>query len=125
MKYLFIFLVMLVLFSGCISDNDLSVKTNDYFNISDVNAQIISDGSEVVVEYEPVNLNYEDQIISDWGKIFGILSSNYPESEKYVIVQMFDSKEILRIEVKSSDLFALNNNLISMDEFKKRLMIDS
>jgi len=85
------------------------------------NARIISEGGTVAVEYDPADAAYEDQIISEWGAIFGVLSSTYPGASQYQIVQLYNGEKIATITAKASDVKAFMADQITADEFAKRI----
>ena len=86
------------------------------------NAHVTGEGSTVTVSYDPADVNYEGQIVSNWGAIFGVLSANYPNADRYVIVQLFDGSQVAQISSSSADVRAMNSGQISVNEFKKRMV---
>ena len=85
-------------------------------------AQVIGEGDTVSVSYNPSDANYDGQIVSEWGAIFGVLSNDYPTATHYVIVQQFNGTKIGEISVNSSDVRDLDAGRITVQTFKDRLL---
>jgi len=129
----FVVLIFIFLLSGCITEN--KTKTNlqnpafaseeklldQQFNLAGVNAKLLSEGQEIVVEYEPKNVEYEDQILVEWGKIFGIMAKTYPNAKSYKIIQIYNGQKLATLTAKAQDVDEFLNNKIDSKELAKRL----
>jgi hypothetical protein len=85
------------------------------------NAKIVSEGSMVTVSYDPTDVNYEGQIISDWGTILGILLADYPNADQYRIVQMMNGAQVSQITVNAIDAKEYSSGQLTIYQFKQRM----
>lgn len=138
---MFAFFLFIIIFSGCtdvsqqqktVIENSstnqkpttisLKEKANQYMNLAGIkNAVIISEGHTVIVEYDPREVEYEYELLNQWGKIFGVISKTYPNAEKISIIQKYGGESIFQITANSSDVRAIVDNTIPIIDFKKRL----
>lgn len=125
-------LLVLIVTMGCVMPSNTPTPSpkmttaelaSQQLNLAGVqNAQVTSEGSTVTVSYNPTDITYEGQTISDWGTIFGVLSADYPDADTYTIVQLFNGKEMADISASAADVRSLNAGRISVSDFKNRLV---
>jgi len=75
----------------------------------------------VTVSYDPTDVNYEGQIISDWGTILGILLADYPNADQYRIVQMMNGAQVSQITVNAIDANEYSSGQLTIYQFKQRM----
>ena len=85
------------------------------------NAKILTEGSLVTVSYNPTDVQYEGQITSDWGTIFGVLLADYPNADQYKIVQQMNGVQVMALTVNASDVNQYNSGLLTIYQFKQRM----
>lgn len=96
----------------------------DLLNLAGLDSVQVQSGSpQVVAIYQPLDLEYEYEIVNDWAKIFGILSEVFDDSEYISIEQMYGGEKVFSISSKTSDIDSLESGEIDMQEFKLRLYL--
>ncbi len=126
-------LLLIILTTGCVMPSNTSTKmtTAEAGFAADEpgrwcrTPRLPGKAVTVTVSYNPTDITYEGQTISDWGTIFGVLSADYPDATTYTIVQMFNGVEVADISASASDVRSLISDKISVSDFKDRLVFTS
>ena len=134
-----IFLLALSMFFGCTSQTNQEpskaagslqsgskTKTAELaeqqLNLAGVqNARVLSEGSTVVVAYNPANAEREGDILAEWGSIFGVLGKSYPSASSYGIVQEFGGDKVAQITLPASALKDYSEGKIDIYALKARM----
>jgi len=124
-KILFLSLLLVIFLSGCVSRKNSTAKfAEQQMNLAGVqNVKIVKEGKEIEVDYSPTIVEYEDQIVAEWGAIFGVLSKTYPSAERYKIVQKIDGTTVATIIANASDVKAYSEGKIGLYELKNRIKL--
>jgi len=125
-KIILAILIYGILFFGCLGKTETAKLVEQQLNLAGVeNAEIIKEGKIIEVKYSPYAVNYEAEIIAEWGIILGVLNKMYPDAEKYKIIQQIDNTDIMTLIVNASDVKKFSEGKIDIYEFKSRIKIFS
>lgn len=104
----------------------LREKADQYLNLAGVkNARVLSEGQVIIVEYDPREIEYEYELLNEWGKIFGTIAKTYPKASKVTIIQKYGGEKVFSITANVSDINAVASDRISVIDFKRRLEFKS